>query len=539
MTLLAPRSLRWALLPASALLLYSAEGPGDEARSGQITGIVSSTSGGPAAGVFVTARAPGANVAYSVVTDQAGRYTLPQMSDGSYRVEAHGVGYQSSELNATIREGETSLQFALALVTDPFAQYPSSAFLSLLPDGEEKRLFKLDCTGCHQFNRTTAFDGDQPKSRETWIERTQQMLGFAGASTGFPVIDPHREAQATADWLLANLPGFEEGLARYPAITPSPAAGRAVFTEWDIPVPQDLPHDLMVDPDGAVMITGMMTQQMYLLDPSSGAFTNIPIPVQYAGPRALDRAANGDWWVLLGNPRKLARYSTANGQWQDWDIGMYPHSIQIAPDGKVWFNGHFTKDPPILGSLDPATGELETFEVPENGLDPDDGGPIPYGLRVAADGTVWSTELHGNRLIKYVPSTGEFGTYVMPTIRSGPRRPDVAPDGMIWIPEYSGNKLAKFDPRTEEFTEYDFPIDDALPYVVRVDRGRGTVWIGTAAADAMVSFDPAAERFTVHPLPTRVALIRHIDIDHASGTVWAAYGDSPAVNPRILRLEVR
>jgi streptogramin lyase len=110
---------------------------------------------------------------------------------------------------------------------------------------------------------------------------------------------------------------------------------------------------------------------------------------------------------------------------------------------------------------------------------------------------------------------------------------------MIWIPEYSGNKLAKFDPRTEEFTEYDFPIDDALPYVVRVDRGRGTVWIGTAAADAMVSFDPAAERFTVHPLPTRVALIRHIDIDHASGTVWAAYGDSPAVNPRILRLEVR
>src|SRR5688572_13392632 len=35
----------------------------------------------------------------------------------------------------------------------------SSAWLSLLPDGEEKRRFVLDCTGCHQFDAQVARPG--------------------------------------------------------------------------------------------------------------------------------------------------------------------------------------------------------------------------------------------------------------------------------------------------------------------------------------------------------------------------------------------
>ena len=33
---------------------------------------------------------------------------------------------------------------------------PSSAWLSQLPDGETKRKFILDCTGCHQFDEKIA-----------------------------------------------------------------------------------------------------------------------------------------------------------------------------------------------------------------------------------------------------------------------------------------------------------------------------------------------------------------------------------------------
>ena len=115
----------------------------------------------------------------------------------------------------------------------------------------------------------------------------------------------------------------------------------------------------------------------------------------------------------------------------------------------------------------------------------------------------------------------------------------MGPDGIVWIPEYAGNKLAKFDPETERFTEYDFPIPDALPYVVRVDQKRGTVWIGTSAADAVVRFDPRSERFTVYPLPTRGALTRHIDIDEQTGAVWGAYSPAPVVHARVFKLEAR
>ena len=40
----------------------------------------------------------------------------------------------------------------------------SSAWLTLLPDGETKRKFILDCTGCHQFNESRALQNGAPRS---------------------------------------------------------------------------------------------------------------------------------------------------------------------------------------------------------------------------------------------------------------------------------------------------------------------------------------------------------------------------------------
>ncbi len=101
-----------------------------------------------------------------------------------------------------------------------------------------------------------------------------------------------------------------------------------------------------------------------------------------------------------------------------------------------------------------------------------------YGLRVAPDGTVWTTQLMGGRLVRFDPSTEQFSLYDLPTPNSGPRRPDVDGRGRVWIPEYSGGKLAMFD--------------------------------------------PATGGFEVFPVPTRGALIRHLDIDEANGDVWGS-----------------
>ncbi|MFW6078612.1 MAG: virginiamycin B lyase family protein, partial [Gemmatimonadota bacterium] len=216
----------------------------------------------------------------------------------------------------------------------------------------------------------------------------------------------------------------------------------------------------------------------------------------------------------------------------------YGHSIRPDRQGRTWFNGHFTKAPVRLGYVDGSTGETRFFDVPGPAPAADGAGPIPYGLRIGPDGSVWMTELHGNRLVRLDPATGEFRIWTLPTAHSGPRRPDIGPDGTVWIPEYAAGKLARFDPRTERFTEYDLPIADALPYVVRLDPDRGRVWVGTGAADAVFVFDPERERFDIIRLPTRGALIRHIDVDPATGELWAAYGASPGIPPRIARIRL-
>jgi hypothetical protein len=64
---------------------------------------------------------------------------------------------------------------------------PSSAeWLALLPDGEEKRRFILDCTGCHQFDEHTALTNGRPRTRDEWHAAVARMLTYAGATTGFP-----------------------------------------------------------------------------------------------------------------------------------------------------------------------------------------------------------------------------------------------------------------------------------------------------------------------------------------------------------------
>ena len=66
---------------------------------------------------------------------------------------------------------------------------------------------------------------------------------------------------------------------------------------------------------------------------------------------------------------------------------------------------------------------------------------------------------------------------------------------------------------------------------------RGTVWLGTGHADLVLAFDPSSEVFTAYPLPTRGALIRHIDVDERDGSVWVAYGASPGIPGKILRIQ--
>ena len=408
---------------------------------------------------------------------------------------------------------------------------PSSAWLSRLPDGETKRKFILDCTGCHQFDEKIARIAGRPRTEKEWAEAVTRMLGYAGARTTFPIIAADRDPESTAAWLAKHAgtpPVRQPNLAN---------EARARITEFLMPEPADLPHDIAIERSGTVLVTGMFTHRLYRLDPSTGRISEIAIPVDKANPRAIELDSLGQAWVVLGAPMKLARMAS-DSQWRSFDVGVYPHSLAIDGAGKVWFNGHFTHAPELIGSVDPATGKVVTYEVPAHPtLARGPGGPIPYEIRVGPDGRVWGSELIGNRLFAFTPGNGTFEIFPLPLPHSGPRRFDVDAKGIVWIPAYSANRLLRFDPATRKFSEIPLPFSDAVPYIIRADRQSGALWIGTAAADALLRYDPAQGRFETYPLPSRGALIRHLAVDPRGDAVWVAYGASPGIPARVARVQ--
>ena len=420
----------------------------------------------------------------------------------------------------------------------PPAAPSSSEWLALLPDGEEKRRFVLDCTGCHQFDQQNARVDGRPRTRDEWQAAVARMMTYAGATTRFPVISAYRNAGATADWLSRHLTAARPPTAR--RIARGTVVHRGAVVEFAMPEPRDLPHDVAVDRAGQVLITGMMTHRMYVLDPASGRMADVEIPVEHANPRAVEIDAAGNWWVVLGAPNQVARREPATRQWRTFDVGMYAHSVALGPDGRAWTNGHFTRAPELVASVDATSGNVRKYELPPHPtMAAGPGGPIPYEIRVAPDGRVWMSELQGNRIIALTPSSGASTAYDMPTSFSGPRRFDIDARGMLWIPAYATNELVRFDPAAGSFRRFALPIPDAVPYVVRIDPGNGTVWIGTSAADAVLSFDPNTQRFAVYDLPSSGALVRHLAIDPRTHEVWVAYGASPGIAARVARIRPR
>lgn len=181
---------------------------------------------------------------------------------------------------------------------------------------------------------------------------------------------------------------------------------------------------------------------------------------------------------------------------------------------------------------------------PHPTLAADPGGPIPYEIRAAPDGVVWTSELHGNRLAAHHPRTGRTWAVALPEPHSGPRRFDVGADGVLWVPAYAANALVRYDPRAGRFTRVPLPVADAAPYVARVDQATGDVWLGTGAANLVLRYTPRTGAFAAYPLTSRGAMVQHLAIDprparDGARTVGVAYGASPGIVARVARLVVR
>ena len=330
---------------------------------GQVTG-----PSGPEAGVWVIAETNdlGTRYAKMVVTDDQGRYVVPDLPKAKYKVWVRGYGLVDSPKV----DSEPGKNLNLTAVKAPDAAaaaqyYPAIYWYSMLkmPAADQfggkgdipANIKQTDwislmknngCVGCHQLGQKAtrtippAFH-DVGSSREQWMRRIQSgqagesMVGIvAGQLSAVPL-------NYFADWTDRIAQG------ELPHTTPKRPEGverNVVVTTWDWSNDKKYMHDLIASDKRNPTVNGYgplfgspeySTDNIPILDPVKNTVTNFHAPVLPGAPETL-----GPGHAASVNPLAASAY------WGDekiWDTHINNHNSMFDKKGRLWLAAAFRK----------------------------------------------------------------------------------------------------------------------------------------------------------------------------------------------------
>ena len=348
------------------LVMACSAGPGQGAGDAvavdgdDIGGVVTSATG-PEAGVWVIAETMdlGTRFSRTVVTDDQGRYLIPDLPNASYEVWVRGYGLVDSDKMSLSPGAVQDLAAVVAPDAAAAAQYyPAGYWFSLIeipeesefpgtgpegngisPNTESQAEFiagvkSLGCLACHQLgNRATreipdAF-GEFASTEEAWERRLQSgqagrgMLGRANALGGPAML------AMFADWTDRVTAG------ELPEAPPRPQGEErnVVITQWDWADPEAYLHDeISTDKrDPTINANGLVYGALELskdyipvLDPVTHTATQVPLTTI---------AENPDLSPASGPNAMSSPY------WGDeaiWDSKANVHNPMMDESGRVW-----------------------------------------------------------------------------------------------------------------------------------------------------------------------------------------------------------
>lgn len=352
----------WGLAVAAMLVAgCETESPSVEIDGDDIGGVVTSTSG-PEAGVWVIAETDDFDTMFVriVVTDDEGRYVVPDLPPAEYRVWVRGYGLADSE-KVPATPGDP-LDLTAVIAPDPATAaevYPAAYWYAMMDLPDEAELERIEggknaylmwmknmgCVGCHQMGQrsTRALPeglGELESSEQAWLRRISS--GQAGG-----------QMVRQADQMLAGLPikylaDWTDRIAagELPASTPERPRGierNVVATIRDWSNEKVYMHDLSGtdrrDPtvNGYGLLYGapeLSTDEIPILDPVANTAT-----VYHAPVRDEDTPTTHDDPVLAPSP-----------YWGDeaiWDSQANIHNPMLDHKGRVWLTAR------IRGPLNP------------------------------------------------------------------------------------------------------------------------------------------------------------------------------------------
>jgi virginiamycin B lyase len=511
-----------------------------------LTGQVSSAEEANIEGVVVSAKKAGSTMTVSVVSDADGRFSFPtaKLEAGQYTLRARAIGFDLDGPKTVEVGAQTSpVSLKLKKTRNLAPQLTSSEWYMSFPGTREQKLFLDRCTSCHTYERIAK----STYNVEEFIKVLQRMGTYAPGTTP---LEPHKRKETRAVMDPERLRPRAEYLAtinlsdsetwQYPLKTFPRLKGRStkvVFTEYDLPRPTAMPHDVILDGDGMAWYTDFGHQYLGRLDPKTGKVTEFAVPTLKADypPGMLDIEIDkqGDLWVGLMLQAGIAKFDRKNEKFTMYPLPQEinnPASQQamVMPlsqdvDGKVWMN---SVGIPGVHRLELATMKFETFEPFKNM--PRGAERSVYGIKADSKNNLFFMDFGSEYLGRIDAKSGQFSFYKTPTPNSNPRRGYMDAQDRLWFTEYRVDKLAMFDTKTERFTEWSAPAY-SWPYDVMPDKN-GELWTAGMSDDRVTRVDPKSGQSTQYQLPSRTN-VRRMWIDNATTTptVWFGGNHSASI----------
>jgi virginiamycin B lyase len=208
---------------------------------------------------------------------------------------------------------------------------------------------------------------------------------------------------------------------------------------------------------------------------------------------------------------------------------MEPHDVVLDSDGIAWFSNFGEAS---LGRLDPRTGEVKEYPIPE----------IKKGFPTGAldlepdqDGNLWVALMFQGGIAKFDRKSEKISTWSVPAEWQSSRtqQSQMAPnfanvDGRIWVKNSEKNVIYRFDPAAGSFVNLGEPKDPKTgralsPYGVIADHANNLWLLDYGAAD-VAKIDAKTHDITVYPTPTPNSKPRRGRIDQEDRLWFAEFG---------------
>jgi len=498
-----------------------------------LSGVVSSPQEGLMEGVVVNARRDGANFTVSVVSDAQGKYSFPRthLSPGKYALSIRAVGYDlMGPKSVELADGKTtSADLKLDKTKDLGSQLSSLEWAMSMPGTTEQKdrfIYQTgNCAYCHAWERIMKskhtpdeflelitrmqkyYTDGTASSRDNrgrgQIGTPDQVAGadqnpmWGRAPTGYPKKDLG-EYLATV-----NLSGGRTTWPYELKTLPRPAgkATRVIITQYDMPRPDTVSHDLDLDSKGTVWYTDESRMFFGKMNPQTGAFTEFSLPPVPPGdlPGARDIQVDRD--DNLWFPRRVAnaaivltKFNPKTGEISTLE-GVGTQFMALGPDGKIWAG---------LTRVDPKTMKVEATYSWEKSPNLPPGPHRQYVdlIVVNSKGNPYAPDIAGGYIIGIDAMTGEAKFWQVPTPHASPRRGRMDAQDRFWFAENTGDRIGMFDTRTEKFQEWPLPRKYMNPYCVSAPDKNGYVYATSNMAERLLRLDPKTGEIIEYQVPT-------------------------------------